>query len=98
MTMNSMSEVQRPEPMVPEDTAPTNGESAPRPASLETALNAAMASGRWLVAVWYLADAQIHLYRELDAFPFCDLPGALRLLTNDFAGIEEVDPQGDANP
>lgn len=96
--MNRLSEVQGPEPMVPEDTAPENGQPAAKPVSLEAALNAAMASGRWLVAVWYLADGQIHLYRELDAFPFCDLPSALRLLTKDFAGIEEVNPQGDGNP
>lgn len=98
MTTNSMSEVQPIEPMMPEDTAQHDGESAAKPASLEAALNTAMASGRWLVAVWYLADAQIHLYRELYAFPFCDLPSALRLLTNDFAGIEEVNPQERGNP
>lgn len=98
MTTNSMREAQPPEPMMPEETPPENAESAAKPVSLEAALNTAMASGRWLVAVWYLADGQIHLYRELDAFPFCDLPSALRLLTNDFAGIGEVTPQGDHNP
>lgn len=98
MTMNAMSEIQQPEPIMPEDTARKNAESAAKPVNLEAALNTAMASGRWLVAVWYLADGQIHLYRELDAFPFCDLPSALRLLTNDFAGIEEVNPQERGSP
>jgi hypothetical protein len=53
------------------------------PLDLEEALNSALTCGRYLVAVWRVADGKVHLYREIDGFPAADLSIALELLAND---------------
>ena len=54
-------------------------------ADLETALNEAMASERWLVAVWHISEGRLHLYREASDFPGADIEPAQRLLQEDLA-------------
>ena len=62
--------------------------SAPAP-DLETALNTALASPGYLIAVWHLADGRIHLFRELASFPRDDFSRAQDLLRDDLARISE---------
>lgn len=54
-------------------------------AGRESALNVAIGSGRFLLAIWHLLDGHVHLYREINDFPFCDLTIAQDLLSNDLA-------------
>ncbi len=54
---------------------------------LETALNAALASQRYVAAVWHVADGRIHLFRETSGFPLAELSEAERLLHDDFLTI-----------
>ena len=66
---------------------PAKNENANEAASaaddLESALNAAMASQRWLVAVWHVSEGRLHLYREANDFPDADIGAAQRLLQDD---------------
>ena len=61
------------------------------PLDLQSALAAARTSGRYLVAVWRVADDKVHLYREIDAFPLADLPIAFDLLVNDIQPLIEAE-------
>lgn len=68
----------------PADEAP--GEE--RPGDLERALNDAVASERYVVAVWHVAHGRIHLFRETSGFPLADLSEAERLLHDDFLSVQ----------
>jgi hypothetical protein len=46
-------------------------------------LAAAVQSGRWLLAVWHIADGQIRLERTAVNFPTVDLPKSVALLDDD---------------
>lgn len=61
---------------------------AQNPADLEDALHAARASGRYLVAVWHVADGRLHFFRATSGFPLADLDEAERLLHGDFQTIQ----------
>ena len=60
---------------------PSTGQEA----DLETALNAAMTSQRWLVAVWHVSEGRLYLYREANDFPDADIGPAQRLLQDDLS-------------
>lgn len=59
--------------------------------SLEDALNAAMALGCYLVAVWRVENGRVHLYRELQGFPEGDLETAQDLLSSDLAAVRKFE-------
>lgn len=46
-------------------------------------LATAVQSGRWLLAVWHIADGQIRLERTAVNFPTVDLPKSVLLLDDD---------------
>lgn len=46
-------------------------------------LATAVQSGRWLLAVWHIADGQIRLERTAVNFPTVDLPKSVSLLDDD---------------
>lgn len=74
-----------------DDSRPTTAKQRVlgRDADLETALNTALESQRYLIAVWRLSDGRIHLYRELAGLPREDLRLAQELLDRDLATIAE---------
>lgn len=53
--------------------------------NLEDALNAAMASENYLVAVWRVEDGRVYLFRESHGFPEDDFETAQVLLARDLA-------------
>ena len=53
--------------------------------NLEDALNAAMASDCYLVAIWRIENGIVHLYRETESFPHEDFENAQELLRRDLA-------------
>ncbi|MGH7137272.1 MAG: hypothetical protein ACREHD_16130 [Pirellulales bacterium] len=68
--------------------APSNAAPATAAAAdLESALNDAIASESYVVAVWHVAEGRVHFYRETNGFPLADLPEAERLLHDDFLSI-----------
>ena len=46
-------------------------------------LATAIQSGRWLLAVWHIADGQIRLERTAVNYPTVDLPKSVTLLDDD---------------
>lgn len=61
-------------------------------ADLETALNTALESQRYLIAVWHLSGGRIHLYRELGGLPRADLRAAQELLGRDLMTLADQPP------
>lgn len=50
---------------------------------LTVALEAAKASGKYMVAVWRVADDKLELFRVTEGFPLADVPTALEMLKED---------------
>ncbi len=50
-------------------------------------LGKAKAAGKYMVAVWTVADDTISMYRLTNQFPFADIPEALKMLEQDLAPI-----------
>ena len=65
------------------ESAPGTDHRAPAPINLESALNVAVGSDRYMVAVFHLADGRVHLFRELNGLPLGDFTIALDLLRAD---------------
>lgn len=55
-----------------------------------SALTAAMASQRWLVAVWHIEHDQVFLFRQINGFPTSDLDVAQQLLRDDLRNLGQA--------
>lgn len=69
---------------------PLASESAAYPATglqadvdLGSALTAAMASQRWLAAIWRVEHGRVYFFRQISGFPTSDFDNALQLLHDD---------------
>ena len=64
---------------------------------LTVALEAAKASGKFMVAIWRVQDDKLELFRVTEGFPLADVPTALGMLKDDMAPLtiqkEEVTPE-----